>query len=266
MNFKQIVTAASVFVTGLVLSSSPAQAAFTFTSNVSGTYDSAGKLDSTRDIFLNSVTLDNGQTVDQFALVKSAEILRNDVWNGGNSGAASSDRGDKASGSSKELATNASVVSSLGNRNLNNIIDTEDRGSFKMNLQFEQAVSSLFLWERGMNSDLSIQGLDSNGSLVGNILRLDRRTQKDARYSINTTEIGSAQKVGSWGVNLSDLGLTGSFFGVQVSADASHNGADFKLMGGSAEAAPEPFTIGGTLVGLALGYRLKKKQQSKVAA
>ena len=33
-----------------------------------------------------------------------------------------------------------------------------------------------------------------------------------------------------------------------------------------AAAAPEPFTIGGTLVGLALGYRLKKKQQSKIAA
>jgi hypothetical protein len=39
----------------------------------------------------------------------------------------------------------------------------------------------------------------------------------------------------------------------------------YRVSGGDAAAVPEPFTIGGTLIGLALGYRLKKKQQAMAA-
>ena len=263
MKVHQFVTSLGVLTIGLALSGSPVQA-FSFTTNVSGTYDAQGNLDSTRDIFLDSVTLDNGQTINNFALVKSAQIVQNDTWSGGNTGAASSERGDNAAGQKAELATNESIAESLGNRNLNNIIDTEDVGSFKINLMFEQAVSSLFFWERGMNSDLTIQGLDSSGNLVGSLFKLSRKTQQSAGYSIDTSEISGAQAVGSWGVKLSDLGLTGSIFGLQVSADKSHNGPDFKVAG-SSEAVPEPTTMAGIALagaGLTAMRRRRRAKQS----
>lgn len=262
MNLKHVATTIGFLAGGLVLSGAPAQA-FSFTTNFSATYNNQGKLDSTRDITLNSVTLNNGTKIDQFSLVKSAQIVHNDVWNGGNSGAASSDKGDNASGQKRELATDSSVAASLGNRNLNNIIDGEDKGTFKINLFFEQAVSNLFFWERGKNSDLSIQAIDGAGNLLGNLFRINRRTWQSAGYSLNTTEIGGTQAVGSWGLNLNDLGVSGAIAGIQVSADASHNGPDFKVAG-SAAAVPEPTTMAGLALagaGLAAARRRKKAAQ-----
>lgn len=263
MNLKSIVTTISLLATGIMVSGSPSQA-FSFTTNFSGTTDSQGKLDPTRDIALNSVTLSNGKTINNFALVKSANIVSNDAWTGGNTGAASSDKGDNASGVKQEAASNSSVVASLGNLNLNNIIDGEDTGSFKMNLSFQQAVSSLFFWERGMNSDLTIQALDQAGNLVGNLFRINRNTWQNAKFSIDTTEIGGAQQVGSRGLSVGDLGLSGPIFGIQVSADASHNGPDFKVAG-SAEAVPEPTTMAGLALagtGLAAARRRRSKPAS----
>ncbi len=195
--------------------------------------------------------------------MKSAQIVHNDVWSGGNTGAASSDRGDNASGQKQELATDASIAASLGNRNLNNIIDTEDKGSFKINLFFEQAVSHLFFWERGMNSDLSVQALDASGNLIGSLLRISRNTWQSSGYSINTTEIGSAQRVGSWGLTLSDLGVSGAIAGIQVSADASHNGPDFKVVG-SAAAVPEPATMAGLALASA-GFAAARRRKKQMA-
>lgn len=255
MNLKQIVTAASVVATGLIVSGTSAQA-FSFSTNVSGA-------SSTGDINLNSVTLEGGKTVSEFALVKSAQIIHNDDWTGGNTGAASSDRGDNASGIALEKATNESVAASLGNRNLNNIIDGEDAGSFKMNLFFEQAVSNLFFWERGMNSDLSVQALDASGNLIGSLFKITRDTWKSAGYGINTTEIGDTQQVGSWGLSANDLGVVGSIFGIQVSADASHNGPDFKVAGESAAAVPEPTTMAGlALAGAGFAAARRRKKQA----
>lgn len=253
MNLKQVVTATSVVATGLLVSSTPAHA-FSFSTNFSGS-------DPTKDITLNSVSY-GGKTVQDFALVKSAQILKNDEYTGGNTGAASSDRGDNASGVKLEKATNESVVASLGNRNLNNIIDGEDSGSFKMNLFFEKAVSNLFFWERGMNSDLSVQALDASGNLIGNLFKINRNTWQSAGYSIDTTEIGGAQNVGSWGLNARDLGVGGSIFGLQVSADASFNGPDFKVAG-EAAAAPEPTTMAGiALAGAGFAAARRRKKQS----
>lgn len=259
MNLKQIVTATSFIATGLILSGAPAQA-FSFSTNFSGT-PSGDSVDSTRDIMLDSVTVGN-RTVTDFALVKSAQIVENDEWTGGNTGAASSERGDNASGVKLEKATNESVAASLGNKNLNNIIDGEDSGSFKMNLFFEQAVSNLFFWERGMNSDLSVQALDAGGNLIGNLFKITRDTWKSAGYSIDTTEIGGAQRVGSWGLSASDLGVVGSIFGLQVSADASHSGPDFKVVG-EAAAVPEPTTMAGlALAGAGFAAARRRKKQA----
>lgn len=259
MNLKYIVTTISLLATGMMVSGSPAQA-FSFSTNFSGTTDSQGNLDSTRDISLNSVTLNNGKTISDFALVKSANIISNDAWTGGNTGAASSDKGDNASGIVQEAATNSSVVASLGNLNLNNIIDGEDSGSFKMNLSFEKAVSSLFFWERGMNSNLTIQALDQAGNLIGSLFQINRSTWQNAQFGIDTTEISGAQQVGSRGISVGDLGLSGPIFGIQVSADASHNGPDFKVVG-SAEAVPEPTTMAGlALAGAGLTAARRRKQ------
>lgn len=253
MNLKQIVTAASVITTGLLISGAPANA-FSFGTNFSGS-------DAKGDITLNSVTF-AGQTVSNFSLVNRAEIIQNDAWTGGNTGAASSERGDTASGTALEAATNSSVVSSLGNTNLNNIIDGEDTGSFKMNVFFDNAVSSLFFWERGMNSDLSVQALDASGNLIGNLFKITRDTWQSAGYAIDTTEISGAQRVGSWGLSAQDFGVVGAIFGVQVSADASHNGPDFKVVGSSA-AVPEPTTMAGlALAGAGFAAARRRKNQA----
>jgi len=259
MNFKKIVTTASFVATGFLIAGAPAQA-FSFSTQFSGTSTNGG-VDPTRDITLNSVTVGN-RVVRDFALVKSANIIQNDTYTGGNTGAASSDRGDNASGVKLEKATNESIVASLGNRNLNNIIDGEDKGSFKINLMFGQAVSNLFFWERGMNSDLSVQALDAGGNLIGNLFKITRNTWQNAGYSIDTTEISGAQRVGSWGLDAKDLGVVGSIFGIQVSADASHNGPDFKVVG-EAAAVPEPTTMAGlALAGAGFAAARRRKKQA----
>jgi len=260
MKLRHLFTAFGFLTVGFVMTGSPATA-FSFTTNFTATNTASGQPDPTRDILLDSVTLGNGSTLSQFSLVNSAQILHNDLWTGGNTGAASSERGDRASGIAQEVATNASVVASLGNRNLNNIIDTEDSGAFKMNVFFESAVSSLFFWERGMNSDLSVQAIDQSGNLIGSLFRINRNLWQSAGYGINSTEINDTQAVGSWGLGLGDLGVSGPIFGLQLSADASSNGPDFKVAGSSA-AVPEPTTMAGLALagaGIAAARRRKAK-------
>jgi hypothetical protein len=42
------------------------------------------------------------------------------------------------------------------------------------------------------------RAIDAAGNVIGNALKLTKESQTDAGYSIDTTEIGGAQKVGSW--------------------------------------------------------------------
>ncbi|BAY94620.1 MULTISPECIES: exosortase-dependent surface protein XDP2 [unclassified Tolypothrix] len=251
---------------GTLLAFSPSVKAATFqtnyTSSLSNTDASKG------DIWLSSIT-QNGKEFNNFSLGTRADILENtpitDVKadststpgsTNNNTGAASTDQGDLAyapiSVSGLKDPTGAEIATFLGNKNLNNIIDTEDGGVFKINLFFNSSIQedssgldNLFFWERGMNSDLGIQGIDSSGNLIGNFLKLNHQDQADAGYKIKTTEIGDAQQVGSWGVKLQQLGVT-SLSGIQLTAEASFNGPDFKLLARSsqisAEQVPEPST------------------------
>ncbi|MCT7958296.1 exosortase-dependent surface protein XDP2 [Laspinema palackyanum] len=236
--------------------------AFSFTTNF--TEDLNGHDAARGNIWLNSVEF-GGTTVSNFGLVNRADILYNDLWTGGNSGAGSADRGDLADGLIQELLTDEGAVTALGNRNLNNIIDGEDRGTFSMNVWFDKAVDNLFFWERGRNSAMEIQAIDELGNSIGNLLTINSLTWDYAGFDLNTVEIGGTQKVGSLGVSLADLGLSSAIAGVRVSAQgkALFNGPDWKVVG-SAASVPEPGTVmglGAIASGMLVSSRRKKAQQ-----
>ena len=258
--------ASTLALTGLFASSAQA---FTFTTNYTSSL--TGSNQSKGNIFLNSVKIDStGKTVSNFALVNQVNILQNDVWTGGDTGAASADNGDLANNVKQEhlpVGNSPDAVKALGNLNLNNIIDGEDKGSYKMNLFFNKAVDKLFFWERNANSYPIIQAIDATGNVLGKEVILGKGLfgWKDAGFSLDTTEITDVQKVGSIGISLTDLFGSGtnvkSIAGIQVTAmnssDFKSNGPDFKVVGAS---VPEPTTVLGLgLVGGALVMSRRKK-------
>lgn len=268
MKIRHAVASAGLVASGVFgLSPAPAQA-FSFQTNYTASL--SGSNAAKGDIFLNSVTLESGQVISNFSLINAVNIVQNDLYTGGNTGAASADIGDLATtGVKQERLTNEGAKAVLNNLNLNNIIDTEDTGKFTLDLHFEKAVDNIFLWERGMNSKLDIQALDANGSAIGNLLKLaNSSTWNYAGFSIDTQEISGAQKVGSIGLSLADFGLTGgSIRSVRViSEGTSYNGPDFKLVGGAAVTAkvPEPSSwVGlGALVAGALLTRCRQPSQA----
>lgn len=237
--------------------------AFSFTTNY--TAELSGGDAAKGNIWLNSVTFGD-TTVSNFGLVNQVNILQNDLWTTGNTGAGSADNGDLANIVSQERLTDAGAVMALGNTNLNNIIDGEDRGSFSMNVWFNQRVDNLFFWERGRNSAMEIQAIDQLGNGIGNLLTINSRTWNDAGFGIDTMEIGNTQRVGSLGVSLADLGLSSAIAGVRVSAEGTSlfNGPDWKVVG-SAAAVPEPgmvMGLGAIASGLLVSRRRKMSQKA----
>ncbi len=266
MKLRQFALSAGLVASSAIALSAPARA-FSFqtnyTSSLSG--DNAAK----GNIFLDSVTLDDGTVISDFTLVDSANILSNDIYTGDNSGAASADTGDLATtGLREEALTNNGAKAVMNNLNLNNIIDTETGGSFILDLQFEQAVDNVFLWERGKNSLLDIQALDADGNLIGNLLKLPNSSDwSDAGFSIDTSEIDKAQKVGSIGVSVADLGISAGYIrALRVSSWEGYNGPDFKFLGSVANVTPEEIPEPSALLGLVavvagmLTVRRKKSQ------
>ncbi|MBE9211425.1 PEP-CTERM sorting domain-containing protein [Plectonema cf. radiosum LEGE 06105] len=252
MKFNQLITSIGLTASTVLFISNSAQAA-NFTTNISKNDGPKG------DILLESIE-QNGKLINQFSFVERAEILYNTEKIAGvrNSGAASTDKGKYAS---PNLTTNEDpeafeIAQFLGNNNLNNIIDTEDTGSFKLNLFFDNLIradntglDSLFFWERGMNSDLLVQAIDDQGNIIGNAIKLLRKEQQSAGFEISTLEIGNnIQDVGSWGVSLDQLGVT-NLSGIQIYADQSFNGPDFKVIARKSQghfavaSVPEPGTI-----------------------
>ena len=263
MNIRQLITRAGLVASGAIALSAPAYA-FSFQTNYTSALSGADAAKG--DIILNSVTIGSGKVVSDFTMVTSANILSNDIYTGGDSGAASADIGDLANGISEEALTNQSAAAVLSNLNLNNIIDTEDNGNFILDLNFERAVDNIFIWERGMNSRLDIQALDASGNEIGNKVQLANSKNWDyAGFDIDTKEISSAQRVGSIGVSLADLGISNTFISsLRVSSQGqAYNGPDFKLIGSIAEQSqtvPEPSVLlglGAVVAGLLATCRRK---------
>ncbi|BAY35900.1 hypothetical protein NIES2111_02180 [Nostoc sp. NIES-2111] len=251
-----------LFSTGLALSavvgvSSTAQAAI-FTTNF--TPDSP---DPKEDIFLQFVT-QNGRDSISFNFVESVNIISN---TGLTIGGTSTDRGDNASnppggGDPAQFPSNEQLAAYLGNNNLNNIADTEDDGEFVIDLTFEDVIAadpegtndSLFFWERGFNSDITVQALDAEGNTIGNAFTITRAlfALSPAGYSIDTTEIGGAQEVGSYGVSFDDLDLASdvTFSKIRLTALQGFNGPDIKVVAANFTAPPEDIPEPATIIGL----------------
>ena len=235
--------------------SNPAQA-FSFKTNFTATNGSVG------DIKLDSVEFD-GATISDFVFVQavSPESLKG----------VSTDRGDRARGLAKEKPTAQEITATLGNDYLSQIIDTEDNSQFEFNLFFEKAVQNLFFWERGMNSKLAITAIDGLGKSLSDSLVLDFKEADYAGYNLDTTEIRSAQKVGSIGVKFSDFTFlsdapASAITGIKVAANKNYNGPDFKVVGSSpvSEPAPsvevpEPSTLLGLFVAGAIGVARQRR-------
>jgi len=244
---------ATGFATGALFSCIGTGSAFAFGFEFASVYSTNDS--PTGDILLESVKIGE-EIIADFSYVTAAQIVANDPFEGGNSGAASADTGDNATGGVRaEAATADDVVANLTTNNLNHIIDTEDNGSFVIDLKFGKTLDNLLIWERGMNSDLGIQAVDVNGNLIGNRLEITRDKWFDAGFKIDTSEISSAQKVGSLGINIfADLGVEGGAVEtIRFFSNSEFNGPDWKFVGTDSTRVPEPaFLLGLGIVGGAL--------------
>jgi hypothetical protein len=257
--------ATALALTGVFASSAQA-AGFGFKTNYTANLTGADQWKG--NIWLDSVEF-GGKTISEFSVIQGAKIVTNDLWTGGNSGAASADMGDKATvGLSQELLTEAGAVQALGNLNLNSIIDTEDSGNFAIDVMFDKAVDNILVFERGKNSKLDIQAIDSKGNLIGNLINLPKSDQwSDAGYSIDTKEIPGAQAVASIGLSLSDFGLDSkeSIFGYRmISQGVLYNGPDWKILGTTdptPASVPEPTAVIG--LGLVAGSFVASRRRQK---
>jgi PEP-CTERM motif len=257
----QTASALSLIAATLTLATAPAQAfsGFSFTTDYS-----PKAFDPKKDIKLESVTY-GGKTYSDFGLVTKAVIQTNNRTTTSQQGPGSSDQGDETvldaylpEGPKAENPTNADIVASLGNLNLNSIIDTEDNlGISVIDVYFKKPAKTFYFFERGMNSDLSVDALDAAGNVV-DTFKITRALfgSSPAGYSINTTEIDGAQQVGSYGLTLKRNDVVG----LRLSSDNTMNGPDYKVFA----KVPEPGTIAalGTIAGLAVLARRKKSQSA----
>lgn len=244
----------------------------------------------TCDIELESVTI-QGKTidVDQLSKVTGAALLRNKTIPSGSTsttvGGLSVDRGDQANGTvQNDLPVEATaalaaqfnssaaerlIVEGLGKDqpifNMNNILDTEDKGYFTLDVLFgngQKLLNSVLLWERGMNSKLKVQAITtataSGATGFGEMIEVDSANWPSAGYQIDTTEIwgrNAPQPVGAKGIRFSS-----NILGVRlISEEKGFNGPDFKL---SATKVPEPATVASLGMVAGAAWALRRRRQS----
>jgi hypothetical protein len=269
MKSLRILPIATLLSVSAVFSSTSVQAftPFGFTTQYSQDPSLLG-FDATRDIQLNSATI-GSQVVTNFTYVTGAT---------GNSnphslGPFSSDHGDNTATDgflpqgpvNEDPALSPSdIVASLGNRNLNSIIDGEDDADSSLDLFFAQPTNRLFFFERGDgpnghgNSDLMVDLINASGTSLGLSYLITRDFWQSAGYSIDTTEISGAQNVGSYGLSYSGL-----IAGIRVSSKSDYNGPDFKVVGAyENRSVPAPSMLLG-LGGLAVTQIRKARRRSQ---
>jgi hypothetical protein len=257
MKSLRILPIATLLTVGAVFSGTSAQAftPFNFTTQYSQNASPPGFVDPTRDIQLDSVMF-GSHTVNSFTHASSLESFGNNdtttTAEDSSLGPFSSDRGDNASGINVENPTDSNLLTSLANNNLNNIIDGEDAAAGAgMKIFFNQPINHLFFFERGGNSDLTVNLINADGSLGADYI-LDRGDFRDAGFWIDTTEIVGAQKVVSRGLRHSQ-----NIFGVKLTAHAGSNGPDFKVVGANVPDVPTPSMFLG--LGLMAWKTLKRR-------
>ncbi len=242
----------SAGIIGAMAISMPVQAAsfhgFSFTTT---TTDAS---DPTADIFLRSVS-HGGKTISNFSVVTGATVMENSH---GSLGPSSTDLGDNATSpnytGANELPTSQEITDFLGNLNLNNIIDTEERKRSVFELEFGNKVNTFYLFERGLNSSLKVEALDSNGTVLDKF-KVNQGLWQQAGYAIDTTEIEGPQNVGSYGIKLDSAVKR-----VRIISDFSDNGPDYKIV---AAQVPEPSSM--AALALLGGAVLLAKHRKQVA-
>lgn len=194
--------------------------------------------DPKKDIILQGISFDNIIFPD-LVLVKNVK----QVTPKNNNNELSTDRWDLAwyTNINKEDPTEKEIAEYLSNSNLNNIIDGEGRSEVKLDIEFEEylsdntssgdAVGEIIVFERGMNSDIYIQAIDKlGGKELWTKLFLSRKEMTYAGFDVDTIEIGAAQKMGYWRIDLSKLGVSNIKY-VRISSLPVNSWPDFKIIG-----------------------------------
>jgi hypothetical protein len=181
------------------------------------------------------------------------------------------DRGDTATPFAGELSNPAAPSGTLqevfGSRNLAYLLDGEDSSlSWNLDLYYQSGMGvmndgdtstmELLMLERGMNSRLGARAILPGGGYSDAIV-LDFSLSGFAGYQLDTLEIGNAQNVGGFGIDLNAFNLAQyqPVVGFQFFAKAnwdnaggtSYNGPDFVGFVGSTPPVtivPEPATVG----------------------
>ncbi|MEP0754285.1 PEP-CTERM sorting domain-containing protein [Trichocoleus sp. Lan] len=262
----------------LAFSATSAQAFAPFTFD---TTFSPNPADPKKDIKLEAVTIKPTlEVVKDFSLVTGAKIVKNELKK---TGPGSSDHGvDTVSdsylpeGPKKENPTAADIVASLGNLNLNSIIDTEDDyGTSIIDVFFGKATDTFFFFERGNpftkdpkvkdlgpgNSDLLVESLDKYGKVL-ETFTITRDKWTTTGYSIATKEIKGTddeiQEVGSYGLKASKKAM-----GLRLTSHKGFNGPDYKVFAQNVS-VPEPASLAGLgMVAGALVVSRRRRQAAK---
>jgi hypothetical protein len=160
------------------------------------------------------------------------------------------DRGDTATPFAGEISNPTAPWGTLqevfGSRNLAYLLDGEDSSlSWNLDLYYptEQGVYNdgdentmeLLMLERGMNSRLGARAILQGGGYSDGIV-LDFAGSGSAGYSLKTLEIGSAQPVGGFGIDLNAFNLA---FGQPVIGFQFYAKADWDLGGGTTYNGPD---------------------------
>jgi predicted nucleic acid-binding Zn-ribbon protein len=210
-NKLQNISISVVLASAAILSFNSSSQAAVFTTNFVQTSGVEG------DVELKSIT-QNNQTFNNFVGIRKVQVdwkktTKIDPTKGtksnpeigkgtiNNTGSLSIEKTDKSTSnidvSGIKDPTNQQIKEVLNDKYLSTFLDGEDTGFFSMKLFFKKAISqdnlgldNLFLWERGMNSDLHIAAINNKGDVIGESVKLERQ----GGLIKEKTDLGNLQK------------------------------------------------------------------------